>query len=1174
MDTTNKEKQLPLFDDKTESKNDGFGKGSENRVIMPRVISAPTKVFTNNIGRSRASSLRWESPDWDLAECGRILDSVSGHRFTSVKLDGKLRIVSFEDLWDILSVDNTVVINENREYIYIDNLEVLSGKLSSPPDPSESMDRPRGQRFCCVDGCTNKHRANGYCSTHFDIIRKSQDKKLPPIIKGVWKKCNFITRHKVTKLGYTFLQKHGCTEVTADHSLITIDESTLTTFSAAEQKQIACLTDLADLRIDKIDIDLSEYVDHPYITKHEAELIYSKKVKLKNDGYKNNFAKIIRFINKEHLSDFLAILGAYVSEGSVTKNTDGSFYDFRIAQADRLWLEDLQEKFQNVFPNINCKIINTNKDNSQFALSCNRQIIATLFASLCGYQSQSKRIPEFVFSLDKESQDVFKRYMIEGDGSCYNWGYNYTTKSLELASGWSFLLRLQNINHSFSYKVKDDTVYYSINTAKYYEKRTQFKTRLLPFSYDDEYVYDLEVEDTHNFIDLAGQVLLHNTESYVRRAFRNKKNLFTKEGYELVGAIPNRTQYIKRRLKQMEMATGLPFKILISQTVWSLIRTHNAFWVKVRDDKASGGRIRKDAKNRTLKPVAGYFPMSPETVRFKRDEYGKLRQYAQEVYGKEPKTFHPDDIIHFYFDKREGFSVGTPSLVSVKDDIRALRRIEENVELLVYQHLFPLFHYKVGTEKEPAKIYPGGGDEVQDIEMKVAMMPSDGCWVTPERHSIEAIGAESPPVAVEKVIEHFKQRIFTGLGNSSVDMGEGGTANKSTAQTMSRNLIDDTKADQKEFASLFEAFVIRELMLESTFPDSTLFDEENEVYLRFKEIDLEARQSKENHLADIFIKNAITHDEMRTGMGYEPFEGDGWPTVNSKSKMFTKGDGDFARTNYGLIERDKVVLQSLDEPGTDASQAETKSRTTQNKTKPAGGNAVANKNQPANQHGKRTSAKINKDSFSNIGVVPSLSVIFVQNPPIQTIYDILTNDVNNQIRNNGLRINELKLLVDSAFSQGKDKLIMLAQRAYRIGLQDTGASVWEVKSEKADAKINDHVSRYIDKLHNDVTTQLKRNTINSPALTVENALSSKWVFDTLRHRTSMIDNSEIMRAYNYGKASGYRVCGFEKMTSKRHGTKPCEICDDHPLKYKNEDAIIYEELPPLHPHCTCTMEKE
>lgn len=669
----------------------------------------------------------------------------------------------------------------------------------------------------------------------------------------------------------------------------------------------------------------------------------------------------------------------------------------------------------------------------------------------------------------------------------------------------------------------------------------------------------------------CGRIL--DTEAFVRRAYRNKKNLFLKEGYEYVGSKPERVQYIKRRFRQMEESTKIPHKILMGTIIWSLIRTNNAFIVKVRNENASGGRIRTTANGKKLKPIAGYFPLSPETVSLKRDEYGRIVKYAQDVYGKTQKEFDPEDVIHFYFDKREGFAFGTPDLVPVKDDIRALRRIEENVELLVYQHLFPLFHYTVGTEKEPAKVYSDGRDEVQEVQLKVSMMPSDGCWVTPERHKIEAVGAKGSVVAVEKVMAYFKQRIYTGLGVSSVDMGEGDTANNSTAQTMSRNLIDDVKSCQKEFATQFESFVIRELLLESTFPDGSIFEEENEVYLRFKEIDFEARQAKENHLVDIFTKNAITHDEMRTGLGYEPFEGDGWPTSRNKSAMFSRGDGDWARTNYGLIERDKALIQAVDEPVSETAKAESRSRTAQNNASTSN-KAVSNKNQPKNQHGTRPSAKVNKDSFGDRNTIPSLSVIYMQDAPLQSMYNKLADDIDIQIRVRGVSMSELRVLIDSAFGQAKERLITLCQKAYRLGLQDAGTEPWEVRSDLADNKVNDHISKYVDKLRKDLLKQLDRHTLKSRQITDANAVFAGLVLDSLRHRAAMIDNSEVMRAYNYGKVSGFRVRGFNKITSRRHNATHCDVCDRHILKYDNTDAIIFEELPPLHPHCTCTMERE
>jgi hypothetical protein len=490
-----------------------------------------------------------------------------------------------------------------------------------------------------------------------------------------------------------------------------------------------------------------------------------------------------------------------------------------------------------------------------------------------------------------------------------------------------------------------------------------------------------------------------------------------------------------------------------------------------------------------------------------------------------------------------------------------LRRIEENLELLLYQHLFPLFHYQVGTPESPAATFPDGTSEIEVVQINVARMPSDGCWVTPERHKIIPLVAGSPPVAVEKVIAHFKQRIYTGLGVSSIDMGEAGTASRSSAQTMSRNLIDETKADQKEFGSMFYSFVIQELLQESTFSDDYMFDEENRVYLKFKEIDQETRQAKENHSVDIFLKNAITHDEMRQELGFEPFQGEGWPTANSKGKMFVKGDGDFSKTFYGLFDRDKIILQSIDEPGTDESKAASKSSSS---------GSVSNKNKPANQHGTRSSAKLNKDSYNRNPNIGSLANIYTMGTPLNSAYKSIKDGVINSVLRQGTRMSVIETQINIAFSSAKDELARMCRHAFRSGVLDAGRQPYEMRLDRADAIISDHVQRYIEKFANQLVDRIKANTSKAPSLKTEDSIFVGLVFDAMEHRTAMIDDSEIIRAYNYGLVNAYRAAGISSLVSS--GTEhDCDACKNYVLKYDESSAIIYEELPPIHPHCKCVI---
>lgn len=692
--------------------------------------------------------------------------------------------------------------------------------------------------------------------------------------------------------------------------------------------------------------------------------------------------------------------------------------------------------------------------------------------------------------------------------------------------------------------------------------------------------------------DLAECGRIIDTEALVRRAFAVKEALFMKEGYDFIGSKPERVAYVKKRFQQMEHAGGVPFPILIAWTVNSLVRMQNAFWAKKRDKKASGGGIRVNANKKKLDPVAAYFPIPAETIRFKRDEYGKVTKYQQVINGKDPVDFDPEDIVHFYFDKREGFSVGTPLLAPVKDDIRALRRIEENLELLVHSHLFPLYHYQVGTESAPAMIFPDGSSEVEVVQREVSKMPSDGCWVTPERHNINVVGANGEALDVDKILVHFKQRIYTGLGVSSVDMGEGGTSNRSTAQTMSRNLIDRTKAEQSILESFINKFIIGELLLESSFSQDDIFAEDNLVKICFKEIDNETKQSLENHACQMYMQHAIDHDEMREYIGKEPFTEENW-----------------SKSYWQQIDEPTKLMQSLDEPYSPEAKAVARANTTsieepdlkeaqsqkekerkeelvvkkQASKKPQAlptrkiNKTGANRNKPQNQHGTRSSAKLNKDFSDGHTInpsIPSLDTIFSQRAPISYVFDTLKADVVKSIRSRGFEEDAIQVIIGSGFEHGKDLLVRHAKRAYRTGITDAGTNYWDIRLSRTDAKIEKHVAYYVDKLRDQVIKNIKRQVIGTKELGAEDALSASIVMDSLAHRSRMIDESEVMRAYNAGRADAYKSQGVQLIKIERQGSSSCEACNRSTLQWTATDAIIYEDLPPLHPHCRCILKAD
>lgn len=424
-------------------------------------------------------------------------------------------------------------------------------------------------------------------------------------------------------------------------------------------------------------------------------------------------------------------------------------------------------------------------------------------------------------------------------------------------------------------------------------------------------------------------------ESYVARSIAIKSNLMLKQHWDLVGYNPKTLSYIKSRFKQIGITTGEPIELLIHRTVVDLIQYHNAFWVKVRRPEGSvkGTRSRKIA-NRTipLDPVVAYFYLPTETVHFRKTAK-KVTGYAQVINGETVKEWKAEDVVHFTYDKRGGFMAGTPQLVSVIEDIVVLRALEEDIAKLVHKNLFPVYHYKVGTDAAPAKIdLATGKDEVEKVRDAVELIPRAGALITDHRHDISVIGAENKALRSETYLAHFKLRVLGGLGITPLDVGETDSANKSTSETVSRALIDSVKGYQRMFEWLMNKYVIEELLLESTLAETVMvLDEPNIVYFKFPEIDIESKIKMETHATQLWLNNAITLEEYRQMVSKDPMSEEEW-----------------GRTYFNLITR---PLEEM--------KIEMKGEIDKEKARMKG---IDNKVRPANQYKKLSGPKKFKDS--------------------------------------------------------------------------------------------------------------------------------------------------------------------------------------------------------------------
>ena len=653
--------------------------------------------------------------------------------------------------------------------------------------------------------------------------------------------------------------------------------------------------------------------------------------------------------------------------------------------------------------------------------------------------------------------------------------------------------------------------------------------------------------------DLGEIGLVEDVDSYVRQGHRKKVGLGFKEGWDLVGRDSDTLTYIKQRFVQLARSQNKPWRIILRELFTDLVRLSNAFLVKVRDSTVSGGHPRQEG-TKMLDPVAAYFIMPAETVSLKKDTNGKVTAIKQTI-GSEEKTFRPEDVIHFTIDRKTGFSWGTPILVPVLEDIRVLRRIEENIDLLVHQNLFPLFQYIVGTEERPAGTNPDGSTEVDVVRTELEYMPPEGMIVTPERHKVQMIGAEGRALRAEGYLTHFKERVFAGQGMSSVDFGEGGTANRATASTLSDNIRDDVKSLQEDFESQVDFFVLQELLLEGKFSFDPL-EEDHIVRLVFREVDKTAQIAYENHVAQMFAQHVINEDEARMAIGKDPVSVDDedwrsksfWRLVEEPKALILAGDESY----LGLAAADNPMTSLQPEQVEEGRK--TKVKETEAKKPSIGENrgqrAGAARDRPSNQHGTRFGPKAKKD-------------FRIEDSFLMEAWETLLSDVK-AYKQEGVFQEWIKRVIDAWTTNTGEKLNRSVRRRFLEGFRDGGLTLFNYDLSGQSASVEGHAAIYLQKLTGDLSNRLGRLEGG------EDISRMMSILEISRNRVEAIYVSERNRAYNYGRLVCYRKRGFKKgHFAPVAGT--CDICKEKAALEYDLALLSIDDLAPFHPYCDCKL---
>ena len=319
-----------------------------------------------------------------------------------------------------------------------------------------------------------------------------------------WKKIKAVSKHKIASKLLCLQQKYGETIVTNDHSIYADD------FTVTRAKNNPTL--YAWRR--SVPIKQIQDIELPKITVKESKYSFPK-------------TKQHNKLNGQDLIDFCKFLGAYISEGAIVKSSCGNrkAYHVSIFNTKKHWLEKLKSITDRLFGLHGCleksSVPNSKDKKIVYRLRYSSKYLYLLVEKLCSHSAQNKRLPPFIYNAPREAQLAILEYLIDGDGYRTNEKrftdqykrnqFEYATISQPLAAGLSLLLNILGINYSIRYKTtRKGHVCYSFRRVQ--RPRTCVcKKRLHEFNYDG-YVYDIEVEDNHNFFDGLGMVLCHNSE--------------------------------------------------------------------------------------------------------------------------------------------------------------------------------------------------------------------------------------------------------------------------------------------------------------------------------------------------------------------------------------------------------------------------------------------------------------------------------------------------------------------------------------------------------------------------------------------------------------------------------------------------------------------------------------
>lgn len=630
------------------------------------------------------------------------------------------------------------------------------------------------------------------------------------------------------------------------------------------------------------------------------------------------------------------------------------------------------------------------------------------------------------------------------------------------------------------------------------------------------------------------------SDSYIKRFVTDYSQLIFKAGYNIVGENDAAAEYIRKRLRLMSFMTNESFDNLMIEIGNDLVAYSNAFLVKSRTD-FNGINLSDLTINPVYdnKAVGGYFRIDPSTIEIQRDTNGAIKTYQQTL-GNDTVKFKPTDVIHFYIDKEPSNAFGTPRIASALEDVKMLRRIEGNVERLIYRCLFPITQMKVGI---PQQGMMATDQEIKEAQQVVEQLVDDGLIITNEKVEFKNLGANNVALNAEPYLNYFEKRVFSALYLSTSMMGRGGV--KQDADSMEEQVHDAVKYFQKSISNFIQNNLFNELLLEGGF--NPILNEGDIVYFVFNEINLETKVKVENHYLNQYQGNAITFEELRQELGRRAdnisLDDVYANVVTQKNKM------DLVWAGKGMLTPDGTASPENGDPkAADKSSDENKQ--------------ISNTDQPENQHGKSSvNIKEFKESADDRNKITKKNIdIYKKNfSIIYNKFQAMRNDVCDDVKNQDAFT--IPLTRESIMKMLEKYMEKELAAGYKKAIRDCGNKSPDFTFDIQTINIVKETKNTIDEIFKEISKRIKK---------CETREEKESVFNSLEYRLRFLTEYTVSKAYWYAYVKTCNALGKEKVYVD-FGNSEDKKSHKNVIDTKH---FSLDDIPPFHAYCSCKIKTE